>query len=70
MYRGVEVFSVKEISGISIAPPLPLLAFDMAENDEQTKRDALFLLDALKHVTTKVTVCHSQSTVRGTERSF
>jgi hypothetical protein len=30
----------------------------MAENDEQTKRDALFLLDALKHVTTKVTVCH------------
>jgi hypothetical protein len=40
----------------------------MAENDEQTKRDALFLLDALKHVTTKVTVCCSQSTVRVTER--
>jgi hypothetical protein len=28
----------------------------MAENTEQTKRDALFLLDALKHVTTKVVV--------------
>jgi hypothetical protein len=31
----------------------------MAENDEQTKRDALFLLDAMKHVTSKITVCHS-----------
>jgi hypothetical protein len=29
---------------------------NMAEVDEQTKRDALFVFDALKHVTTKVVV--------------
>jgi hypothetical protein len=37
----------------------------MADNDEQTKKDALFLLDALKHVTTKITVCYFQSTAQG-----
>ena len=34
----------------------PSLMFDMAENPEQTKRDALFILDALKHVKSKVIV--------------
>ena len=56
--RGIEASLVTVLSDCPATTPCQ--RSNMAENAEQTKKDALYLLDALKYVTSKVEVRQSQ----------